>query len=110
MAQNSGRDSRPPRIGVTGAANRLSPSWLAIRTCVRLSGGEPLRINVDRRVDAAELDAIIISGGDDIHPGLYGSDELPRKEYDHDRDELEQEYVRFGLQAGLPLSKFLDWK
>ena len=49
------------------------------------------------------LDAVIVSGGDDIHPGLYDADELTDKEYDHDRDELEQEYIRFALNERLPL-------
>lgn len=62
-----------------------------------------MRINVDKRTPAEHLDAVIVSGGDDIHPGLYESEALPDKEYDHDRDDLEQEYIRFALAERLPL-------
>ena len=54
------------------------------------AGARPVRINVRRRYPLERLDGVIVSGGDDIHPGLYGSEELADKEYDHDRDELEQ--------------------
>lgn len=46
---------------------------------------------------------MVVSGGDDIHPGLYGSEELADKEYDHDRDALEQSYIRYALDERLPL-------
>jgi len=46
---------------------------------------------------------VVVSGGDDIHPGLYGSAELPQKEYDVARDELEQEYIGYALHRNLPL-------
>ncbi|MEE4659920.1 MAG: gamma-glutamyl-gamma-aminobutyrate hydrolase family protein [Halieaceae bacterium] len=62
-----------------------------------------MRINAQRRTAPEKLDAVIVSGGDDIHPGLYESEELPGKEYDHDRDALEQEYIRFALEQRLPL-------
>jgi putative glutamine amidotransferase len=70
---------------------------------VYLAGGRPVRINVDHRAPAEHLDGVIVSGGDDIHPGLYGSEHLADEEYDHDRDALEQEYIRFALTQHLPL-------
>jgi putative glutamine amidotransferase len=62
-----------------------------------------VRITVRHRYPVEHLDGVIVSGGDDIHPGLYGSDELADKEYDHDRDELEQSYIRYALDEQLPL-------
>ncbi len=103
MAPGAGQDSRRPRIGVTGSARRFSPSWYAIRLSVWLAGGRAIRITTRRRYPQQHLDAVIVSGGDDIHPGLYDSEELPDKEYDHDRDELEQSYIRYAVDEGLPL-------
>lgn len=103
MAPEPGRAAARPCIGVTGTAKRWSPAWHAIRLAVWLAGGRPVRINVDRRTPAEHLDAVIVSGGDDIHPGLYESEALPDKEYDHDRDDLEQEYIRFAIEQRLPL-------
>ncbi len=103
MAQVAGSHTRRPCIGVTGSVGRFSPSWWAIRLSVWLTGGRAVRINEQRRTPAEKLDAVIVSGGDDIHPGLYESEELPGKEYDHARDALEQEYIRFALDKELPL-------
>jgi putative glutamine amidotransferase len=70
---------------------------------VTLAGGRAVRITAKRRSPAEHLDAVIVSGGDDIHPGLYGLEALADKEYDHDRDELEQHYINYALDHRLPL-------
>jgi putative glutamine amidotransferase len=103
MAQDAGQDSERPCIGVTGSAKRFSWSWYAIRLSVFLAGGRAIRITPVRRYPQEHLDAVIVSGGDDSPPGLYESEELPDKEYDHDRDELEQSYIRYALDESLPL-------
>ncbi len=103
MAQVPGQHSSRPVIGVTGTARRLSPAWQAIRLAVWIAGGWPVRINVNRRHPVEHLDGVIVSGGDDIHPGLYGSEHLADEEYDHDRDALEQSYIRYSLDEELPL-------
>ncbi len=103
MAPGAGPDSRRPRIGVTGSARRFSISWHAIRLSVWLAGGRAIRITTRQRYPQEHLDAVIVSGGDDIHPGLYDSEALPDKEYDHDRDALEQSYIRYAVDEGLPL-------
>jgi putative glutamine amidotransferase len=68
-----------------------------------MAGGRPVRITARRRSPAEHLDGVIVSGGDDIHPGLYGLEALTEKEYDHDRDELEQYYINYALEHRLPL-------
>ncbi|MDX1668809.1 MAG: gamma-glutamyl-gamma-aminobutyrate hydrolase family protein, partial [Limnobacter sp.] len=50
-----------------------------------------------------ELDGLIISGGDDIHPSLYGEQEMPKAHYDPDRDELEQAFISKAMEAGMPM-------
>tara|TARA_R110000823_G_scaffold27609_20_gene80567 strand:- start:34757 stop:35464 length:708 start_codon:yes stop_codon:yes gene_type:complete len=100
-------DARPvaarPCIGVTGSSQRFSPSWLAIRLSLFLVGARALRITANRPAEPERLDALVVSGGHDIHPGLYGTQELPDKEYDHDRDELEQRFIRYALAQRLPM-------
>ena len=88
---------------MTGAARRFSPSWYAIRLCLWLAGAQAIRIDVNRRHPVEHLDGVLVSGGDDIHPGLYGSEHLADKEYDHDRDALEQSYIRYALDERVPL-------
>lgn len=103
MASQARRTAARPCVGVTGSAERFSPSWLAIRSALFLVGAKAVRITVKHPVATEKLDALIVSGGHDIHPGLYGSQELPDKEYDLGRDELEQRCIRFALEQHLPL-------
>ncbi|GJM08720.1 MAG: gamma-glutamyl-gamma-aminobutyrate hydrolase [Lysobacteraceae bacterium] len=95
--------NRRPIIGVTGNHRRLSPSWICIRLSVFLTGGTARRISIRHSVDLKTLDAIIVSGGDDIHPSLYGAEEMPKAVYDPKRDELEQAHIHHALDHGLPL-------
>ncbi|MCB1844940.1 MAG: gamma-glutamyl-gamma-aminobutyrate hydrolase family protein, partial [Halioglobus sp.] len=103
MASQARRAAARPCVGVTGSAERLSPSWLAIRSALFLVGARAVRITVRHPLAPEQLDALIVSGGHDIHPGLYGSQELPDKEYDLARDELEQRCIRLALDQRLPL-------
>ena len=103
MARPPRRDVRRPVIGVTGNSRRFSPSWLCTRAAVRLAGGTAVRIMVTRRVPVERLDGLIISGGDDIHPTLFGAEPTVETFYDVARDSLEQDYIAHGLKAGMPI-------
>ena len=103
MAPGTGSNQRKPRIGVTGNHRSWSPSWYSIQLAVRLAGGLPHRISVSHKHDPADLEGIIISGGDDIHPSLYGGDAMAKANYDQPRDELEAELIHYALQHGLPM-------
>jgi len=61
-----------PVIGVTGPDRGGSAAWLFTAWAVRRVGGRPCRIRpaVPRRVD--DLDGLIIGGGADVAPALYG--------------------------------------
>lgn len=103
MAPTAQRNSDKPRIGVTGNHKRFSPSWFCIRLCIKLAGGEPLRMSVRHEQDLSRLDGFVISGGDDIHPSLYGEEGMPKASYDQPRDELEQRVIRHALAQELPM-------
>jgi len=103
VARDTAQTASRPVVGVTGNARRWSPSWLAIQSAIRLAGGRPVRISVDRRHPPDELHAVIVSGGDDIHPHLYGGEPASSSSYDPDRDALEREYVHFAFEQRLPL-------
>lgn len=94
-----------PLIGVTGNSRRLSPSWWCTRIAVWLAGGRARRISVRHhpQEDLHELDGLIVGGGDDIDPALYGSEELATEEYDRDRDELESRYLRRAWESRVPV-------
>jgi len=56
--------------------------------------------------DTINLDSfagMLISGGDDIHPRLYGDQPAVGGRYDQERDTMEAKCIDFSLSTGLPL-------
>lgn len=103
MAPRTGANSRKPVVGVTGNADWWSPSWFCIRLAVWFAGGKARRISVKHHWPVEQLDALIISGGDDIHPSLYGESERPKVKYDPARDALEQTHIRWAFERKIPM-------
>lgn len=89
-------------VGVTGTARRWSPSWWCIRLALAIVGCRAHRISVLNPDIPGELDAMIISGGDDIHPSLYKSDE-PSEEADPERDQLEIQCISTATRRNIPI-------
>ncbi len=77
-----------PRIGVTGPDRGGFPAWLCTRVAVARAGGKAIRLRPGRFKDGQALpkmDGLIIGGGADVEPSLYGevpppepADEPPR--------------------------------
>lgn len=103
MARRPQSTASRPRIGVTGNHKSFSPSWIFLSLAIRLAGGIPARIHIKRRIDLKGLQAIVVSGGDDIHPTLYDSEPAYQVTYDPQRDELELEHIRYAREHHLPL-------
>lgn len=53
----------------------------------------------------AEFQGFVISGGDDIHPSVYGDEPDPalQRRYDRQRDKLELQAIDFALKNHLPI-------
>ena len=92
-----------PRVGVTGNARRWTPSWWCLCLVLRLAGAIPIRISLRHTPDSDSLDALVISGGDDIGPALYGEEADAEKELDPGRDELEIKWIKRALESNIPL-------
>lgn len=103
MARRSQPITERPRVGITGTHKRFSPSWLFLSLAIRLAGGTPTRIHIRQRAALTDLQAVIVSGGDDIHPTLYQSEPAHEAVYDQQRDELELEHIRYARKHCLPL-------
>jgi putative glutamine amidotransferase len=95
-------DTRP-RIGVTGDSRLLSPSWWCISLVLRSCGARPFRISTQNPAPDARFDGLVISGGNDIGPELYGGDAMPKARIDHQRDALEARWIRRALKHGWPI-------
>ncbi|MFM2481659.1 gamma-glutamyl-gamma-aminobutyrate hydrolase family protein [Celerinatantimonas sp. YJH-8] len=92
-----------PIIGVTGNSQRFAPSWYCLKLVLSLCGAKAKRISLRHHVNINELDGLIISGGHDIHPSLYGMQPYTKTRYDQARDELEQRYIRYAYEHRLPV-------
>lgn len=62
-----------------------------------------MRIKVGDSLDIQSLSGLIISGGDDIDPALYGNEPQDGVHYDRQRDSMEIEYIQHALRENLPL-------
>lgn len=63
-----------PKIGVTGPDHGGLAAWWFTRLAVWRAGGRAVRITPRRPGHAQELDGLIIGGGADVAPDLYGAE------------------------------------
>ncbi|HLL88447.1 MAG TPA: gamma-glutamyl-gamma-aminobutyrate hydrolase family protein [Tepidisphaeraceae bacterium] len=69
--------SSRPVVGVTGPDRGGGPAWVLTAIAVWVAGGRPVRIRPCCRRSVRGLDALIIGGGADVNPSLYGQSPLP---------------------------------
>lgn len=121
-----------PQIGVTGPDYGGTAMWLFTAFCVLLAGGRPLRVTPSKPIAASTLDGLILGGGSDVGPHLYGAT-VPEEErassfslrdsiifyliqatrwvlrikkaprLDLERDKLELDLLDYAVEAGLPV-------
>jgi putative glutamine amidotransferase len=65
---------RRPRIGVTGPDAGGLSAWVFTAHAVRGAGGRPVRIRPGRPRGIDDLDGLVIGGGADVGPDLYGEE------------------------------------
>lgn len=96
-------DTRPI-IGVTGPDRR---GWALRRFthfAVRRSGGRPVAVTPTLRPpDLARLDGLVVAGGADVDPALYGQANVAARHVDPPRDRLEADLIRWAVGHGKPL-------
>lgn len=88
--------------GENGEAVFLKPAY---PEAVRTAGGEPrvLGMNEDIARAAAEIDALIVSGGGDVEPARYGEENTFSQGVDPARDAFEMDLIRAVLELGKPV-------
>lgn len=82
-----------PRIGVTTSRRSGWRIFPLVALNVWLAGGRAVRWGAGRPADVASIDGLIIGGGDDISPDLYGGEIVATARLDPDRDALERRLV-----------------
>lgn len=66
------RGNHRPVIAVTGPDKGGDIAWIFINFAVRIAGGRPVRITPSRPKTTKKIQGVIISGGSDVDPRLYG--------------------------------------
>ncbi|PWE33721.1 gamma-glutamyl-gamma-aminobutyrate hydrolase [Maritimibacter sp. 55A14] len=82
-----------PLIGVTTSSRSGWRIFPLIALNIRLAGGRAVRWGVGRASDVARVDGIVIGGGDDISPDIYGGALVATARLDPDRDHYERDLV-----------------
>ena len=107
----SAQTAKLPIIGISGAhttegAHQLNSTYVS---SVLRAGGVPviLPINTDLEVIkamVASIDALILSGGEDVDPVHYGEEPLPLLErINPDRDIFDIALIKFAVERGIPV-------
>jgi len=104
-----------PRIAVT-LANPEGKSDIALAEdkneryleAIERHGGEPIPLDeraseAERRAAFETMDGLVLSGGEDLDPALYGEPRDARTVVDPGRDVLDQEAFRAATARGVPV-------
>lgn len=102
------RPDERPRIGVSRWENVLGERIAYYRRCLRRAGGEPVDLYGLHGQPPHELleglSGLVLTGGADIDPSLYGQERHPRtKRIIPRRDAFESALVRLALERDLPV-------
>ncbi|RZA12465.1 MAG: hypothetical protein EOP10_31365 [Proteobacteria bacterium] len=96
-----------PRILVTGPSENGNAMWLLNRTLIELSGGTAIRFIAAHTTAPSpdSFDGLILGGGDDIDPGLYGEKPIATNSlcFDRKNDETELDLLRQALDRKIPV-------
>ncbi len=94
-----------PCVAVTGPDARPPVAYWATAFSVWLAGGVAVRLMPAnyRQHRKETFQAVIIGGGSDIDPGLYGADDKGIASIDPQRDAFEVEMIEHALNSHLPI-------
>lgn len=92
-----------PLIGVTTSRRSGWRIFPLIAFNIWMAGGRAVRWVDGREADMAGVDGVLIGGGDDISPDLYGGELVRSARLDPGRDALERRLVHEAYDAGKPV-------
>ncbi|OWY07734.1 gamma-glutamyl-gamma-aminobutyrate hydrolase [Thioclava sp. F42-5] len=92
-----------PLIGISTSRRTGWRVYPFIAFGVWLAGGRSVRWVAGKRAEVRHVDGVIVGGGDDISPELYGGDLIASAVLDPARDELEKCLVEEAMAQGKPV-------
>ena len=90
-------------IGVTGPSQGIPWAWWATRWHLHRAGVVARRLNAATGQPGDDIAGLIIGGGNDIDPAIYGGDVSSSRSIDPARDEYELEVLKLADQRGIPV-------
>lgn len=102
-----GRHSRP-RIGITRKERVIGETYLDYHKRVRQAGGQPVDLHPRAYTSPEEalagVSGLVLTGGVDVDPALYGSARHRETEApDPERDRFESALLRLALERDMPV-------
>lgn len=92
-----------PLVAVTGPQRgALGPRFLVAQV-LRLYGARPIQVRPSDVDALPDFDAVVVTGGHDVQPVLYGAEPEVHPKYDPERDELEKRVIHKALAEHRPL-------
>jgi putative glutamine amidotransferase len=92
-----------PRIAVTTSARSGWRIFPLVALNIWLAGGRAVRWGTGRAAELDTVDGLVIGGGDDISPALYGGEIRAEVRLDPARDALERRLAEEALERGIPV-------
>ncbi|KEP70402.1 gamma-glutamyl-gamma-aminobutyrate hydrolase family protein [Thioclava sp. BHET1] len=92
-----------PLIGISTSRRTGWRVYPFIALGVWLAGGRSRRWQAGKRAEVTNVDGVIVGGGDDISPELYGGELVATAVLDPDRDALERCLVEEAMTQGKPV-------
>ena len=97
----SNSSERKPRIAVTHDDSYRVDAYCR---AIQAAGGEAVLVTPEHPLDLADVDGLLLTGGVDVNPALYGQAPHPETEQPIDaRDELETALLRQALAEDKPI-------
>ena len=92
-----------PIIAVTGPAWLGFKAWVCTQHAISKAGGKALRVTSQVNLNSLTFDGLVLGGGTDLNPKLYGDLEQENYRYDNERDSLEQKVLEIALLKKKPI-------
>ncbi|WP_375261715.1 gamma-glutamyl-gamma-aminobutyrate hydrolase family protein [Palleronia sp.] len=92
-----------PLIGVTTSSRSGWRIFPLVAFNLWLAGGRGVRWVAGKPSDVSGVNGIIIGGGDDISPDLYGGKLIASSRLDAERDAMERRLVEEAMEQGKPV-------
>lgn len=92
-----------PLIAVTGPQKGAwGPRWL-VALLLRRYGAQPVQVRPSDSNPLPTFDGVVVTGGHDVQPVLYGAEPEVQPKYDPLRDELEKRVIHRALAEARPI-------